>query len=275
LDILAPNVPQNLDYTGTIICSLGARYKAYCSDVARTYFIDPTDDQKEAYAILCEIHDRIIQMLKPGIKLRDIWKRAVGIIEITAPSLRQNFLSSCGTSIGLEFSDSELTIDDHCDKVVVSSMVFNVRIGFKNLRKADSRMYSMLLGDTVLVGANGAEVLTSKCTHKFSEVSYELGPGDEKDEKKIDKRTIEPKGKGKNNVPVRRTPPPSAPQIKKEPSLPKGDKKKSTKEFVNSVGFSLTKKRKTKHHQHWSTQPLKYHSTRNETQQKFDGQSAS
>jgi nucleosome binding factor SPN SPT16 subunit len=26
---------------GTIICSLGARYRHYCSNVTRTYFVDP------------------------------------------------------------------------------------------------------------------------------------------------------------------------------------------------------------------------------------------
>jgi FACT complex subunit SPT16 len=35
---------------GTIVCSVGSRYKSYCSNVARTLFVNPTDDQKNVYA---------------------------------------------------------------------------------------------------------------------------------------------------------------------------------------------------------------------------------
>ena len=40
---LKPSAVSNDDHLhfGTIICSLGARYRHYCSNVARTYFVDP------------------------------------------------------------------------------------------------------------------------------------------------------------------------------------------------------------------------------------------
>ena len=40
---LKPSAVSNDDqlHFGTIICSLGARYRHYCSNVARTYFVDP------------------------------------------------------------------------------------------------------------------------------------------------------------------------------------------------------------------------------------------
>ena len=40
---LKPNAQSDNNplHFGTILCSLGAKYKSYCSNVARTYFVDP------------------------------------------------------------------------------------------------------------------------------------------------------------------------------------------------------------------------------------------
>jgi len=176
LDFYATNSDKKLDYAaGVIITSLGAKYKGYCSDIARTYFIDPSEEQKKIYGLLCEIHDKIIKLLKPGIKLSDLWRAAMELIDTKMPTVKRNFLSNCGCSIGLQYFDSDYSIEERCNKTVSASMVFNVRVGFKNIQKPNSNIrYAMLLADTVLVNNNGAEVLTARAPKDFSEVSYEI-----------------------------------------------------------------------------------------------------
>ena len=54
---LKPSAYSNGDklHYGTITCSVGARYKSYCSNVGRTYIIDPTKSQEKTYKLLLEL----------------------------------------------------------------------------------------------------------------------------------------------------------------------------------------------------------------------------
>lgn len=47
----APNTDDHLHY-GVIVCALGARHRSYCSNVARTFMVDPSPEQKKAYNAL-------------------------------------------------------------------------------------------------------------------------------------------------------------------------------------------------------------------------------
>ncbi|TDH70074.1 hypothetical protein CCR75_006373 [Bremia lactucae] len=58
---LRPSAQSNQDPLtyDVIICSLGARYKGYCSNVGRTFFIDPTSSMEKAYELLREAHENV------------------------------------------------------------------------------------------------------------------------------------------------------------------------------------------------------------------------
>lgn len=47
----APNTDDHLHY-GVIVCALGARHRSYCSNVARTFMVDPSKEQQAAYNAL-------------------------------------------------------------------------------------------------------------------------------------------------------------------------------------------------------------------------------
>jgi nucleosome binding factor SPN SPT16 subunit len=53
----------------TIICSLGARYRYYCSNIARTYLIDPDKEQEEHYKVLFDLQQHVLKVIKPGVVL--------------------------------------------------------------------------------------------------------------------------------------------------------------------------------------------------------------
>jgi nucleosome binding factor SPN SPT16 subunit len=68
---LKPSASSNdnlLDYTNTIILEVGTRYKGYCSNIGRTYFVDPSPDQKEVYGVLTQVHLACLEAMKAGAK---------------------------------------------------------------------------------------------------------------------------------------------------------------------------------------------------------------
>jgi hypothetical protein len=61
-------------HPGTILVSLGARYKLYCSNMSRTFFIDPQPEQKANYEIMLSAYTALIEALVPGQKISAVLK---------------------------------------------------------------------------------------------------------------------------------------------------------------------------------------------------------
>ena len=51
---------------GVITCSLGVRYKFYCSNIVRTLMVEPTEEQQQLYNYLLSVLDYIFDKLRPG-----------------------------------------------------------------------------------------------------------------------------------------------------------------------------------------------------------------
>ncbi|CAI5970555.1 unnamed protein product [Closterium sp. NIES-65] len=79
--------PLCYDSMGVIICAIGARYASYCSNVARTYLIDATKAQEKAYQVLLRAQEAAIAAIKPGVRLGDVYRAAVAVVEREAPEL--------------------------------------------------------------------------------------------------------------------------------------------------------------------------------------------
>lgn len=56
---------NNLHF-GVVTCSLGARYKQYCSNIVRTIMVDPTQEQQDNYEFLLTVQEQILNKLKHG-----------------------------------------------------------------------------------------------------------------------------------------------------------------------------------------------------------------
>lgn len=50
---------KNHLHFGAIVCSLGARYKSYCSNIARTLLVNPTETIQGNYNFLLELEEEI------------------------------------------------------------------------------------------------------------------------------------------------------------------------------------------------------------------------
>ncbi|XP_072955171.1 FACT complex subunit SPT16-like [Typha angustifolia] len=162
--------------TSVIICAIGSRYKSYCSNIARTFLIDATPAQIKAYDVLLKAHDSAIAALKPGRNVSEAYQAAVAVVENESPELLPNLTTSAGAGIGLEFCESWLALNANNDRTIKTGMVFNVSLGFQNLRaetnNEKTEKFSLLLADTVIVTEELPAVSTAICSKAIKVVAF-------------------------------------------------------------------------------------------------------
>jgi len=152
-------------HAGVILCSLGARYKSYCSNVGRTYFVDPTKTQEKNYQFLLDVQHKVLESMRDGVKFRDIYAKALAFVRNKRPDLEKHFVKNIGFGIGIEFRESHYVINSKNTKELKNGMTINLSIGFQDLENTETKdekakTYAVLLVDTVRVTNDGAITLT-------------------------------------------------------------------------------------------------------------------
>ncbi|XP_057872984.2 FACT complex subunit SPT16 isoform X2 [Cryptomeria japonica] len=176
------------DAKGVIICSIGARYNSYCSNVARTYLINADKLQGKAYKVLLRAHEAAIMSLRPGNTAAASYKAAVEVVQRDGPEFLPHMTKSVGTGIGIELREIRLNLNARNERVLNVGMVFNVSLGFHNLRiesdNPKTRFFSLLLSDTVIIRDEGPEIATAMCSKSVSDVLYSFNDDEEESEMK-------------------------------------------------------------------------------------------
>ncbi|KAI8987435.1 FACT complex subunit-domain-containing protein [Mycotypha africana] len=180
-------------YPGVILCSLGVRYKYYCSNVGRTFLIDPTKAQEKNYEFLMEVQDRVLSTIREGVKIRDVYNKALALIKSKRPDLEKNFIKTVGFGMGIEFREANYVLNPKNSRELKSGMVLNVQVGFSDLenpKATDSRgqKYALMLIDTVRVTDDVPIVLTADCSKKLNKISYFFDDDEDKDAMDVDKK---------------------------------------------------------------------------------------
>uniref|UniRef100_A0A7M5XAC7 FACT complex subunit n=2 Tax=Clytia hemisphaerica TaxID=252671 RepID=A0A7M5XAC7_9CNID len=185
---------------GVITCSLGVRYKFYCSNIVRTLMVEPTQEQQDLYNYLLTLLDFILGKLKPGAKLSEVYASAVKQVEKTKPELKENFVKNIGFATGIEFREGSLLIDQKHNQKIRKGMVFNISLGFTNLKNKSAKenankVYALFLGETVAVSDKdtAAIVLTTSKKQMKNIGMFLKDPEegeDEEDEVKIDEKFL-------------------------------------------------------------------------------------
>ncbi|KAK6590511.1 CDC68 like aminopeptidase family chromatinic (possible inactive enzyme) [Cryptosporidium xiaoi] len=170
--------------SGCILLSIGSKYREYCANITRTYFLNSTEEQRIIYKYCIELMDTLISMLKEGVSFLDLYTNIYQkIVKDKGEDLAHKFVKIMGHCIGIEFRDSSSIISSKSSpKILVQKgMTLNLSIGFNNLEH-NGRKYAIWICDTVYLSPEGkVEVLTQGCSKKLEHVSYELD--DENDEK--------------------------------------------------------------------------------------------
>lgn len=192
-------------FPGAIICSLGIRYKYYCSNISRTFLIDPTKQMEKNYEFLLEVQNKVLDSIRDGVKMRDLYNKAVALIKAKRPDLEKHFTKNVGFGMGIEFREANYVINGKNAKEIKNGMVLNIQVGFSDLenpKASDPRgkIYALMLVDTVRVTNDAAVVLTADCSKKLNKISYFFDEEDEDVKMEDDKKSS--KDNNKNSAPA-------------------------------------------------------------------------
>lgn len=201
---------RNYLHFGAIVCSLGTRYKSYCSNVSRTLLVNPTDTIQENYNFVLNLEDELLKKLVPGSKLSEVYECGVEYTKKEKPALIDRLVKTFGFAIGIEFRESSLIIGPKCDAVARKNMVFNVCVGLAGLINKDAsekegKTYALFLGDTVIVNESGPATVLTQSKKKMKNIGIFLrdnedGEEDEEDEEQDTENGQEFLGRGKRST---------------------------------------------------------------------------
>lgn len=187
LRFAASSNEENIHY-GTIVSSLGIRYKRYCSNISRTLIIEPTEDQKKNYEFLLEVSDELINRLSDGVVISELYQQIVNFVKDKRPDLVDKMTKNLGFVTGIEFREGHLVIGPKTNVQAKKNMSFVIALGFTDLVNrgaTDQRAknYALFLSDTVIVNEKGtpANLLTQK-KRKLAKTIVLLKNDDESEE---------------------------------------------------------------------------------------------
>lgn len=176
---------------GVILASIGLRYKLYCSNIARTFLIDPTPQLEADYDFLLKLQAHITtELLKDGKVANEVYQGAIKYISEHRPDLVEHFTKNAGWLTGIEFRDSTLILNNKNERPLINGQIISLTIGFNNLtndKAKDPKLkkYSLLITDTFKVSESEAILLTTY-TKSRPEISFYFkddGPKKENGEK--------------------------------------------------------------------------------------------
>lgn len=171
-----------MDYN-VIVCQAGARYGSYCSNIGRTYFVNPTKEKELKYNIALEAHKAAIQALTEGSKAKDAYDAALKVLKEKDEALASKLTKNIGTAIGLEIRDNTQALTPTNETILKAGMSFNVVLGLNNLidescgedSQGSEKSFAILLSDTVVVSTPekiNPEILTVGVPKEWREIAY-------------------------------------------------------------------------------------------------------
>ncbi|CAN3359985.1 FACT complex subunit Spt16p [Diutina catenulata] len=162
-----------------VVASVGLRYKSYCSNLARTFMIDPTKDMEENYSFLLELQAKVAsEYLKEGATASEVYNKAVEYINATKPELASHFTKNAGWLTGIDFRDSSFVLNAKTDRKLQAGQIFSVTMGFSGL-SSKRGSYALLLTDTFKVNDGAALALTTS-PKTLKEVTFYFNDDDVK-----------------------------------------------------------------------------------------------
>lgn len=108
---------------------------------------------------------------------KEVYNKALVMVKSKFPELEKHFVKNVGGGIGIEARDSTLTLNAKSTRVLKDGMTLTVTVGFQNLENpkptdAKSKVYSLLLTDTIRITGADAIVLTGASPKDHKEVAF-------------------------------------------------------------------------------------------------------
>lgn len=201
---------KNYMHFGAIVCTLGARYKSYCSNIARTLLVNPSDQVQENYNFILNLEEEVLKHLVPGTKLCDVYEAGIAYAKKEKPKLVDSLVKTFGFAMGIEFRESSLIIGPKCNAVIQKNMYFNVCVGVSGLPNKDAtdkegKVYALFLGDSAMVNESGPATVFTQSKKKVKNIGIFLrdndeGDDDEEEEEHETEKGQEILGRGKRST---------------------------------------------------------------------------
>ncbi|KAK4217143.1 FACT complex subunit ctc-2 [Rhypophila decipiens] len=150
-------------HAGVIIAAMGLRYKSYCSQVARTYMVDPNKSQESNYKFLLSVHRLVMNSIRDGVAAKDVYAKALKYVREKKPELEKHFTKNVGFGVGLETKDPTLILNGKNGRTLRDGMTLCITTGFSDLQNPspqdkNSKVYSLVLTDTIRVTSDSSVV---------------------------------------------------------------------------------------------------------------------
>ncbi|KAK9503561.1 hypothetical protein O3M35_010094 [Rhynocoris fuscipes] len=178
---------KNTLHFGAIVCSLGARYKSYCSNIARTFLVDPSETVQANYNFLLELEEELLKHLQAGTKLCDVYNKGIEFTKQHKPELIDNLTKNFGFVMGIEFRESSMLIAPKTQMAALKGQVYNLNVGLSGLTNADAKekegkTYALFIGDTVIVNEGAPATVLTQSRKKMKNIGIFLKDGEEDEE---------------------------------------------------------------------------------------------
>nr|CAD2182432.1 unnamed protein product [Meloidogyne enterolobii] len=188
--------PDKLLHFGSIASTLGARYSSYCTNVARTLMVMPTELMEQLYELLLTTEAAIIDALKPGRPISEAYEAGINHFKEQKPDYLQYLVKNFGFVTGIEFRESGLLINERCNHLVEKNMTFIVAVGLQNFpnkeaKDDDKKTCSIFISDTILVCEDGPnDILTIAAKNRLRSNSIRFREENAKSSKKWKKHCL-------------------------------------------------------------------------------------
>ncbi|MFX0549605.1 M24 family metallopeptidase [Hathewaya histolytica] len=140
-----------------VILDLGCKYKGYCSDTSRTFFIGGiTDEQKRVYEIVKKANADAESFAKAGVTCGDVDKVSRDIIKDAGHG--KHFLNRTGHGIGYSVHEAPY-IKENNKQVLEPGMAFSIEPGIYISGK-----FGMRIEDIVVIDKDGNPEILNKFT---------------------------------------------------------------------------------------------------------------
>jgi len=197
-----------------IIASFGVRFKSYCSNISRTFFIDVPKKVEKVYGVLLKVYEASLEKMIPGAALKDVYTHASELMNKKYSDLVPFFPKSLGYGTGIEFRDNAYQVSAKSTATLRQGATLFMSLGFHEvpLSSEDKQggagdvmklsTFSVQVADTIVITDKGPEILT-KFKKEYGDVSYFINEKDEDgDEDDDDEDDEKPEKRSSDNIEI-------------------------------------------------------------------------
>lgn len=122
-----------------ITVSVGSRYQSYCSNIGRTFLVDPPKAVSNTYETLLLVHETCIAAMKPGEPFKSVYAAAVKKLKDEGrEDLIKCLPKNLGFSIGAYFREGSLTLNQKNNITFKPGMTFNLCTGISGVKLSEA-----------------------------------------------------------------------------------------------------------------------------------------